>query len=402
MNTTIALLTPKIESTTKKLEALAKRAAKHGLAFTWSPISGTTTLIRETWVPVEGHRNGGYVRKEAIECGRFEVSELPVIEGHRLVARLEHTTAGNLVNHAPGAADLPEHYRTAAPLCEHCSTTRARKDTFVLQRADGSLIQIGRNCMADFLRSSDPTKLLDEYFGIMSSADPDESYGTWDCWTTPTLDYVAAALASIERYGFRKAGSDDRTTRDDANFLTDRCPSNPGLARQWREEQPTDEQRKRAAEIIAWAQAVEPGASDYLHNVRVACSLAAIDGKRTGILASVPQAYNRAMGILASREALAAQPDPGYFGDLSSKVQAQVTLLREYEVPNNYGCTTILTMRTPEGHELVWFASRTFRKADGEKVKIGETLQIKGTVKSHRRDAKTGRAQTVITRAKAV
>ena len=61
--------------------------------------------------------------------------------------------------------------KTVARLaCEHCGQDRRRNDTYVLQSDSGAWKQVGRNCLADFLRSDDASGLA-EYAEILADID---------------------------------------------------------------------------------------------------------------------------------------------------------------------------------------------------------------------------------------
>lgn len=80
----------------------------------------------------------------------------PTIEGHKVVAVIKHNAQLNLVNSVPGSGvELPAAYWTAKPICEHCGHKRSRSQTVILADPQGKLTQVGKNCLADFLRSDD-------------------------------------------------------------------------------------------------------------------------------------------------------------------------------------------------------------------------------------------------------
>jgi len=402
MSMLVALLSTTPEILIPKLEKLAKRAKKMQLEWNWHQVDGVTYQQRYVpyrWAEDEfGSIEPTHWRMELVGAARIEVEALPRIAGCEFLARIEHTPAGNLVSKI-GNVSVPEKYWTAQPICEHCKQSRNRRDTFLLNKLDngvdaGNLIQVGRTCLADYLRSADPTKLLQEYIAIVSDAEPGSGGGVW---MISTIDYVAAALSSVERRGYRKS-SEPESTRSDASWICGTEPSDREVKKAWREAQPTPEQRERAEALIAWAQALTKG-FDYEENLRIAAALPMATSRTQGLLASLPVAYAKANQELVKKQNPDREVDPGYFAPVKARVDATVTILRTISVPGDWGDKLLYVFRTAEGHDLVWFCSGSIlRTADGAALTTGATVQLRGTVKRH--ELRKGRHQTVMIRCK--
>jgi hypothetical protein len=147
----------RLDELKRKVAKLAKRAAKLGL----EPVA----LIEHKADARVLYRGGPPAKRYELACTWVELTgPSPVVAGHQFLARVMHTEAGNMVSRVDdGSTDLTA-YRTAKPICDHCKSARKRNDTFVLRAPDGSLNQIGRNCLADYLRESD----VDVAIGIMA------------------------------------------------------------------------------------------------------------------------------------------------------------------------------------------------------------------------------------------
>jgi hypothetical protein len=143
---------------TKKLDALNARAEKLGLP----PV--TATQVGESKL----------VGSDLVVSIRLE-GEAPTIDGWTVVARVEHIHGErNIVQAAPDAALSPEAltpWLTAPANCQHCLTKRRRKDTFVLLDASGDTMQVGGNCLADFLRTPDAADALAAYYSGLAAFD---------------------------------------------------------------------------------------------------------------------------------------------------------------------------------------------------------------------------------------
>lgn len=71
------------------------------------------------------------------------------LEGWEFLGTVHSLGEEAVLNAAPGK-QIPEEYRTAKPVCDHCETARHRKDTFIVSK-DGQTRRVGRNCLRDFL-----------------------------------------------------------------------------------------------------------------------------------------------------------------------------------------------------------------------------------------------------------
>jgi hypothetical protein len=119
-----------------------RRAAKLGC----EPLA--LRIVREYEQEQKGRLGAKYMQ------ARMEVEligETPKFEGWSLLAAVEMQENGeNLVRNVPGR-EVPEQYRTTDIHCDHCQTERRRKEVFILRHDDGRFVQVGRQCIADFL-----------------------------------------------------------------------------------------------------------------------------------------------------------------------------------------------------------------------------------------------------------
>jgi hypothetical protein len=273
----------------KRVDKFARRAAKLGKdALSIEVVGEETEVVKNE---VTGEPTGRvHVYKLFVVHG-----EAPCVSGHTFVARIEHTEAGNIMSKAPGCESVPvsPELRDAPPTCDHCNTNRRRKDTFLLRKDEtGELIRVGRNCLADFLRSEDAEEALRVWNLLteirVACIDPDEP-GGWGggshCYDS-TVYYVACVVRAIALHGWtsRKAAyeQDELTsTADDANFACGPCPTYNGAKKDWDEAQPTKDNSEEAVKAVEWAKALT-GDSDYEHNLKVACSLDYVKPKNKG------------------------------------------------------------------------------------------------------------------------
>jgi len=392
----------------KRVTKFNRRAAKLGT----DPI--TVEIVGEEVVPIldEQFRPTGRVNIFIL----FEVhGEAPVVAGHTFVARVEHTEAGNIISKAPGCESIivPAYMRDGAPTCDHCKTNRRRKDTFILKDENGILIRVGRNCLADFLRSSDAVEALRVWTLLyeIRIACAEESEGGWGgggVVYASVIHYVACAVRAIALHGWtsrKMAYEHDEmsSTSDDASFAAGQIPTMcPREREAWKEAQPTKDNVEEAIKAVEWAKGLE-GSNDYEHNLKVACSLEYVKPKNYGLVASVVMGYRRTVEreLAKKRAAERAAASPStHFGAVKSRYIRELTVTHSKSWENEYGVTVLYVMEDDGGNQFKWFSSNGCWFEDGDErreLKVGDKFWFTFAVKNH--DEFNGIAETVIQRA---
>jgi hypothetical protein len=393
--TIVAPLASRLGILTATLEKVNKRATKLGC----EPIRMTVlgTLVR--FVQDENALGG---RRPVVRSVVALFGVAPKVAGYTLIARIEHTSAGNLLARCPVGTDDVDlsSFHDVTPICEHCKMQRARKDTFVVREdATGKLQQIGRNCLADFIRSTevDTALRLWKLLSELSVSGGDDDEGSWGggCggFYPSVIEYLSFAVASTATNGFHKANT-DRSTKNDINFLINSCPK-PEYGRAayeaWHRGQPTPAHIVRAQTVLAWCLALDDS-SDYLRNLRIAASLNSSE-RHEGILASAPAAYARYIEGVVAKQREAAQPPKGvHIGVVGKRIElGDLTVVRVRYSENDWGTKTILALEDKDGSAVTWFAS------GAKDFEAGQVLRsARATVKAH--DEYKGRPQTVVSR----
>ena len=342
--------------------------------------------------------------------------ELPCIDGWRVAGRVEYTEHGNLVHCAPWVDNLDSRYRTIGNVCEHCNTNRRRNDVIVLRNDAGRELCVGRNCVADFIRSGDAEALI-WYAGLIGSDLCSECDEDWDmrggrvpAGATP-MTVVSAASICIRKLGWVSGKTaydyDKGSTKNDVIDLLFPPYGSEGR-RAWEhwikrnDLTVTDHDTDLAGKAIEWAQSVDTSKSDYLYNLSILAKSEWVGIDKFGYLVSIIVAYNNACERETERaERRAKAADKGtkvYFGSpkvRSKGVKATCTGLNSFD--GNYGVTTLVRFEARMGDAeyapLVWFASGD----KTEDFEVGNEYTFDATCKDHADHEKYGK-QTRINR----
>lgn len=359
---------------------------------------GSVSLEVEKEETIEHEMSGG---QKLIFCFTWIrlSGDVPRVSGYEFLARIEHTSVGNLISHARSSygEDLPVAFRTAAPTCDHCKASRRRKDTFVLRSEEGQLVRVGRQCLADYLRSEDVAQALKIWKALASLKDALGGY--CDEWSSSggyghpsTLTFLAAACSSIRHNGWvSKTVAFDTgkvSTASEATFICGPRPQDLQMANYWQELQPSDEDRKLAEEVLNWARSLPEPRSEYLHNLFVAASQEYVTHRTTGLVASAVSGYTRVQNERARAEI--RKPAAGHFGEVKKRYDlgALECVFVTY-VDSMYGSKAICIFIDAEGHKFKWVSTA----ASPER---GKRYAVRGTVKQH--DEYKGEPQTILTR----
>jgi len=332
--------------------------------------------------------------KYQIEMVNVEIiGESPILNGWKLVGIVEEYLQGeNMVRCVPGET-VPQGYRFTDKHCDHCKTQRRRKEVFVLRHVDGRHVQVGRQCIADFLGHASVESMVARAEWEMSAGNElrdasDENYCCRVEKMIPLGLFVAMTAIVIRRLGWvsRKMVEETQTGVSTAHLVWQVLTSDDEYTKELVENnqlyaEPRDEELAKAA--IAWAAGLPTNENTFLYNLGVACRCSSVTYRAKGVVASVIAAYNR---VSESEKKM-----PGiHVGTVGERVEITVIVKKLSYFDSQCGVKTLVRFEAA-GNVLIWWASgNTDWLCEGDQVKIV------GTVKKH--DNYKGTPQTVLTR----
>lgn len=323
---------------------------------------------------------------------RVVVEAEPVkVSGYVFVATVDHTKeAGNVIRTMPGVEiAVPEIYRTAKPYCVHCNSTRMRRDTFLLcEEATGEIVQIGKNCLADFI-GRDPRSIaalatyVDQLRDIATS---DEVVnGMRDDCTIDLKTFLSHVAVMIRLYGWISATA-AKNDHDESVVATRTRAIENMFPRKNREgefdpepEPVEDRDRELSETALAWALTLESKErpSDFEHNLLVIAKSAQIDRRSIGIAAAIVSSYLNSQEQLGRRTFIDTS-NSQHVGEIGKRIDFGVVQVRStWSGHIGEFFRYRYTFATEDGNVLEWLSSNGFELIKGEKVKL------LGTVKSH-------------------
>lgn len=400
------------ESVRAKIGALQRRAIKLGIAVPTITEGEPKDVERRT------ERGTKYIERYI----PFTVTQVEPIKfsGWTFAGTIEHGwdedgKGMNLLRMAPSfTGETPKSYRTDAPTCDHCQTSRRRTETFVVHHEDGQLKRVGRQCLADYLGGKEGKDILSaaRWFRSLRTAFEDEmgscgfGGGVWRVGILDALIWTATTVRTsgwLSRTAAREQGRETAT----ADIAWNNVTRAVGLRRPTKGEEPlpevAEQDRKDAAEALEWARNIDEDTdSDYLHNLRVICSRGSCSAKEVGLAASAVATYIRERDRAIAMRIRMSKPS-NFMGEVGQRfggkgktgipaIEANVVRRSHYE--GMYGVTTIIVVQTDEGNELVSFNTGYV----SDDIQVGKRVSVVGTIKAHKVNDKTKRNETVINR----
>ncbi|MGL6683398.1 hypothetical protein KRM18_01045 [Xanthomonas hortorum pv. gardneri] len=401
---TVLVPAAKMPEFTKRLEALNTKAARFGLDALTVELAHVTPYLQ--------HRQGHAAGEEVTLVPWTTSAPLPadavgLIDMHSLllrfplvklgdwhvVAQLDATPAAGALVFAVTdvAADRAEAARRRDhPMhCEHCHTSRARKQIYLLRNSStGTYQQVGSTCLQDFT-GIDPAralflaKLAD--FERYADALGDQA-AAGVAGAVATLDYLARVLFLCESSSFIPVGK-ARELRIDATYLqatelSEAHRRNPAAGRAFAAAR--ERLRAEAAAMVAWFAGREPK-DDFEANVKavLASDTIKVDARHLAIAAAAVPTYQRHQSAAQQLLRAARSAHVAAEGDKLER-PLRVYQVETFDTP--YGPQERLSLIDDDGNcftwrtaaapaELVSRANRERRFDAGFKVKKHVTSQ---------------------------
>lgn len=383
-----------------KIEKMNRRAKRLGMA------ALVLAEVGEKFRDFARHKTSG---EEAIYTVRYVLvtltGSLPHINGWRFVATIQHDEGGNIIRTVPGVKEqMPMFYRSLGTGCDHCMVNRKRNDTYILLSDRGGWKRVGRNCLADFLRTENAAglaeyaEMLADIESSMGDMEGDEFGGSHhgpDWYRTLTYLAQAANVIRVDGWCSRTEAKDNwgekQATADWALRLFDEKCWDKLSDEDKRRYTVTEQDEQKAEAALYWAQglAADVG-NDYLWNIRVVSYRERVSYREAGLAASIISAYNKAME--KEQQARYERDNPSeYFGVVGERNVYTVTVMSRKELVGEYGVTTLIIFRMADGNRAKWFAS-----GSAEDFPLDATVTVKATIKGH--EAYRGARQTMLSR----
>lgn len=379
------IATTKLEDAKKILKKVKAKADKYGIAFDY--VIGDTIEI----IPVSVYKIDGLTQIKVgtarIEAVCLEMTEDALIKNGEwnIIAQIEKQNDFNFI--LPFAPDLEidPTWRTMPLYCDHCGTNRARKNTFLVQNTDGTIKQVGKQCLRDYTGISPEMAILHKLVHDIYLEDkiPSESLGLYNI-SYEVKRVLAATCKDIAQHGYRSAQA-EKSTKEAVKAI---LGSYQKIEEKYMEQADT---------ILRHYNAISDEKmikfSEFKYETLYLLRQKYIDYRKLGILCYAPVMYEKDM---TTQETIKAREESTkWIGTIGEKV--------EFEVKDFYIEKTLYFSRSPYSPSIETYIYAIFDEEGNKFIwktqKDIETMKkIKGTIKDHTKYG--GIKETVITRCK--
>lgn len=384
-----------VEEVTKRLDRMAKKAARYGIPFSYTVGEEHPVQIAvQKYDDVNHHL---YTDKVVTVAGvdfDLDCEELIRASGWKVLAHIEHGDLGNIVT-GIGCDSIKNEWYMAPARCDHCNTNRKRTVTFIVENENGEQKQVGKSCLKEYTGISPDTAImwaeLRGFFPEMEIRDG------WTGFASALMDETKTVLAyaydSIKKDGYGRRDSSHSTF----GAVLESLRKGPD---------PSKEGMEAAEKMIDWLKdvgdrfdredsTVWKEAGDLERNCVPFARSGFVKRQQIGRLCYIPVAYSKHVQHLMEterkREARKKEKDSEYVGKIGERIKFVATTVTELASwDTQYGRTFLYKMTDEAGNVFIWFASGCYE--------TGIDIEVTGTVKDH--NEREGVKQTILTRCK--
>lgn len=390
-----SILKDNIDRLEAKLQVIGNKCAKYGADFHYEKIGEEVKAVRD-----EDTGRVSYAKFIIVD-----VSGTMIHEGWEFVATLNHLSQGNVIRAFNAEVEVPEYYRTAPCQCEHCSTKRNRKDTYLVRKIEtGEFKQVGKSCLMEYTQGLSAERVTD-YISWFDAVIKGEAPSGSGYTHYVEVDLVLRhAFEAVKKFGYTPTSNfNDSTASKVHEFMA--YYNNPGDRYDWQKSAKklmdsvnfnafSEDNDKLVKDAIEWATTQEEDDSSYMFNLKVICSESYIPAKNFNILVSLAYTYLKRLDYLKKvEERKKAEAEKAssteWVGNVKDKIEFAVKSARAITSWNNgFDITTLYEFVDNDNHVFTWATSNW--------VDIDKKFSVKGTIKEH--NEFRGCKQTCLTR----
>lgn len=367
---------------TKKLINIRNKCLKHGATFEYH-IHDYHYEARDPSNPALGN----------LRLADIGIEGVARVNGWDFIGRIEHTQHGNVVHHLDNSVEVPPHYLTTKPVCEHCGTTRARVYTYLLKNYDtGDIKQVGKSCLEEYTGGLDAA-VCAAYESAIHDCETWQgcvkgiNYGKY----FPIHDVLTTACAFVDTFGYQRTDSENATRDQVLGYLENR-PVQMDLAVQYNLD--PSQYQNMSNDIVTWAAQLDTNQCErftYLHSLKVLLAHDYINRKDISMVVSAVSTYTRELEKRYEElNWLQQRVISQHVGNIKDRItvpQADIECITGWDT--QYGHTFLYKIIDPKGNVFIW---KTGTYIEHEKA------TVVGTVKAH--NTYNGEKQTELTRCK--
>tara|TARA_R110002110_G_scaffold230297_1_gene445980 strand:+ start:303 stop:1625 length:1323 start_codon:yes stop_codon:yes gene_type:complete len=363
---------------------VSKRSAGAFRDYAMSKESGTDTFVRYQCPVTLTH--GPLTESGWSPLAVLAPMERGVVDTPVIVNNMPDADEGDLLTYVP---------KTWNGYCDHCETTRRRKQTVLVRSDAGEIRQVGSNCLFEYT-GIDP-EILVRFYNYYTSIQckSDQEYSAWGSGWIPSKQYplydflvILGRWLGVNNQYLRGAGRvvfDSYLSEDNTKLISKgRDNRNNPL---WIHDLADDSVGESfAEEALNMLQMVEPRNS-FDYNLKTVFDTGIVVKKTAGYAGAIwTKWFNlNEKGVLdtafgrnqpATQETIESHPGE-HVGELGERIEFEATVLRiKTTAGGMWGPTTLVTMKDVDENLIITWTT-------GKVPRSGSKITARGTVKKH-------------------
>lgn len=324
----------------------------------------------------------GSKETESIPMVNIEViGMIPKIAGYSFVAKIEHrhdesgSFIGNLIKSHTHEVD--SSYRNKLSECNHCKTRRYRKNTYLLEDSSKKIIQVGSECLKDFMTKKD----LDNLVFLATLIKTLDTYSDFDRTsfkikpTVKVVDFITVCLDAISKHGWVPKSSFSTKEPSTYHVAWNYFYEDKALE-DYNNLEMTDSNRKLVDEYIDTQIVNNPSRSYFSENLFILIKQNIVMIKDCALLATIAKEISKQ----EYKKVVPNKIDNIYNGTIGDIFKGKVKVKKINSFDSKFGRSFIVEMISLDNNSLV----KTFTTAQSLiSLEAGTEVEIQGTIKKH-------------------
>lgn len=387
-----------MEKLRAKCETIRKKCAKNGCTF----------VYREVGEQFEEYKEDGV--KFSRRFILVEVEGTAIVNGWQFLATVQHLSGGKVITKADADIEIPNRFYSMDPICEHCNSKRARKDTYIVYNQETKEYKmVGKSCLREYTNGLS-AELVASYLSYFEALEDAENYfpASYSAGQKyyDVEEVLQVAAETVKHFGYVPSSFEGYTTKarcsDYFYYLTEGWAITPEFKEKIRMDLAAVKFDHKSNSSVGLAKDImkfireHEADSEYIRNLQSIVASRFVSARNFGLLISAVKAYDREVEKQKREEAKKAErskiaSSSNFQGEVGQKLTfdaVEVKVLSCYE--NQWDYSYFYQMLDAQGNVYTWSTSKGL---DPEKK-----YTVTGTVKKH--EEYRGVKQTQLTRCK--
>lgn len=389
-----------MEKLRAKCETIRKKCAKNGCTF----------VYREVGEQFEEYEENGV--KFSRRFILVEVEGTAIVNGWQFLATIQHLSGGKVITKADADIEIPNKFYSMDPICEHCNSKRARKDTYIVYNQETKEYKmVGKSCLREYTNGLS-AELVASYFSYFEALEDAENYFPAGYSSGQKYydvrELLEVAVETVKHFGYVPSNCEGYTTKarctDYFYYLVDGWAMTPAVKEKIKLDlaackfnHKSDSVKSTAQDIMNFITNHEAD-SEYIRNLQAIVASHFVSARNFGLLISAVKAYDREVEK-QKRDAAkkAEQTKLANSSTFQGAIGQKLTFVAESVkclscIDGMYGYQYFWQMTDAAGNVYTW--------STGSSLDPEKKYTVTGTVKKH--EAYRGVQQTQLTRCKCV